>query len=202
MPLVFLSLFCHHLGDDEMAREYSQQALQIPFDPEDRTPLERYWCTPLFLSYTLAGLGHVLVDLEQPEQAAGVYRSAIDRMRGLRPLLTLEPSAGLAGVLLAQGNPEGALEIVQACLPCLEAYPVSDELLEPFRVHLICYRVLRANEDPRARQVLRTAHGLLEEQATKIDHGETQLSFLEKIAVRREIVKEWERLTDDPAPER
>ena len=79
---------------------------------------------------------------------------------------------------------------------------MPDEILEPFRVHLICYHVLWANEDPRARQVLRTAYRLLEKQATKVDRGETQGSFLEKIAAHREIVEEWERLTNDPLPER
>jgi hypothetical protein len=61
---------------------------------------------------------------------------------------------------------------------------------ETFRVYLTCYRALRANEDPRAGDILNEAHHLLQERAAKIsDEGERR-SYLENVAANREIVEE------------
>jgi len=60
---------------------------------------------------------------------------------------------------------------------------------EPFRIHLSAYRALRAKDDPRAGQVLHTAHRLLYERAAKIEDEEMRRSFLENVPAHREIIE-------------
>ena len=64
-------------------------------------------------------------------------------------------------------------------------------LLEPFQVYLTCYRILQANHDHRAPQILATAHQLLQERVAKISAEELRRSFLEKLVSHQEIVSEF-----------
>jgi hypothetical protein len=72
-------------------------------------------------------------------------------------------------------------------------------LSEPLRVYLTCYRVLQANDDPRADTILEEGYRFLQERATKISDEEERRSFLENVAANREIaseyalVEEWSR---------
>jgi len=59
---------------------------------------------------------------------------------------------------------------------------------EPARIYLTCYHVLRASQDPRAQDILDTAHGRLQEQASTISDEQVRRSFLENVAAHREIV--------------
>jgi hypothetical protein len=61
---------------------------------------------------------------------------------------------------------------------------------EPLRIYLTCYRILKANADPRAEEVLAEAHNLLQERAAKITDKELRRSFLENVAAHRELVSE------------
>jgi len=79
-------------------------------------------------------------------------------------------------------------------LSYLETHPTLDGTIEPLRVYLTCYRVLRANEDPRAGEVLSAAHRLLQERAARIDDEQLRRSFLENVAAHREIIEAWEAL--------
>ncbi len=63
-----------------------------------------------------------------------------------------------------------------------------DGTLEPFRVYLTCCRVLKANQAPRADEILDTARRLLQEQAAKISDEELRRLFLENVAAHREIL--------------
>ena len=56
-------------------------------------------------------------------------------------------------------------------------------------IYLTCYLVLDAVGDDRARQLLTTAHRLLEERAARIEDPEFRQSFLEEVAVNREIAR-------------
>lgn len=51
-----------------------------------------------------------------------------------------------------------------------------------------CYRVLQAKHDARAHQILSAAQGLLHERAGTIEDGDLRRSYLEKVAVHREIL--------------
>ena len=69
---------------------------------------------------------------------------------------------------------------------------------DPFRIYLACYRVLRANADPRAASILAVGHGLLQEQASHIPDEALRRSFLENVAENRELAAEF---TDATRPE-
>jgi hypothetical protein len=66
-----------------------------------------------------------------------------------------------------------------------------DGTVEPCLVYLTCYRVLQADQDPRASAVSETAHALLQERAAKIQDETQRRSYLENVPFHREIVREW-----------
>jgi len=177
-----LGLLSHHLGDNESAREYSQQALSIAQDIGHRSDQ----------GAALTRLGHALAGLENLAEAAEAYRRALTVCRELGELhLAMEPLAGLARVSLAQGDLAQALGQVEEILSYLETKTL-DGTEEPFRVYLTSYRVLRANQDPRAEDILNTAYRLLQERAAKISDTGGRRSFLENVGAHREIVGEWQ----------
>ena len=67
--------------------------------------------------------------------------------------------------------------------------------VDPFQIYLDCYRVLRANGDPRAEAILDAAYRLLQAWAAKIDDEELRRSYLENVAAHREIAAAWHART-------
>jgi len=195
LGLVNLGMLFHHLEDHQAAWEHSQQALLIAQDINDRR----------VQGYALTNLGHTLVGLGRLAEAVPAYRQALALRRGLgQHNLALEPLAGLARVALAQGGLTQAL--VEEILGHLETRTPStalrrdsgqgsghalDGTAEPFRVYLTCYRVLKANRDPRAQAILTTAYNLLQERVADIKDEASRRSFLENLVAHREILSEW-----------
>ena len=181
--LAYLGLLCHRLRDDETARQHSQQALGIARDVGARR--QERWA--------LTVLGHALVGLGCLDEAAAAYRDAQDLWRELGHLSpAMDTLAGLARVSLAQGDPSQAQAQVGEILSYLETNSLEGTD-EPFRVYLTCYRVLKANQDPRAQEILTTAYNLLQEHAGNTTDGEMRRSFLENVPAHRELVREWAR---------
>jgi rsbT co-antagonist protein RsbR len=112
--------------------------------------------------------------------------------------LAMESLAGLAQALMAQGKLAEALTPVEEILTYLEEHSL-DGAEEPVRVYLTCYHVLQANQDPRAEAILNTGGRLLRKRAAKVNDKDLRQSFLENVAVHREVlesVSEWQaRLT-------
>jgi len=179
--LYYLSLLCHHQGDDELARQYGQKALCIAQDIGDRSSQ----------GYALTHLGHALAGLGHLAEAADAYRQALVLRCELgQPHMAMESLAGLARVSLIQEDLTQAQTQVEEILSYLQSNTLAGTE-EPFRVYLTCYRVLHANQDPRAQGVLDAAHRLLQERAAKISDEELRRSFLENVTAQREIVSEW-----------
>ena len=178
-----LGLLCHQRGDDPAAREHCQQAAQIAQEINAR-PVQ---------AHALTCLGHALASLGDLEEAVDAYRRALELRRAMgQPHLATEPLTGLARIAMTQGDPAQAH--VEEILSYLETGNL-DGTHEPFRIYLTCFRVLRANQDPRAAEVLETAHSLLQERATNITDGELQRSFLENVTAHREILSEFAKLS-------
>jgi adenylate cyclase len=181
-----LALLCHQIEDDEAARELSAQALRIARDvgqPDEQATALTY-------------LGHALAGLGRLGESAGAYQRALGTRHELgQSPLAAEVQAGLARVSLAQGDTTQALDRVEEILSHLQTGNLygTDE---PIRIYLTCYRVLRANQDPRAEEILETAHDLLQERAAKIDDEKLRRSFLENVTANRELVAEWKDLRD------
>jgi tetratricopeptide (TPR) repeat protein len=182
-----LALLYHQQDEDQTACDQARRALRI-----HRTFGHRYR-----QAFALVHLGHSLVGLGRLEEATDAYKQALDLRRemGHRHLVS-EPLAGMARVALALDDPAAALVYVEEILSHLETRSV-DGTDEPLRIYLTCYRVLRANGDPRADEVLETAHCLLQERAAKIEDEEVRRSFLENVAAHRELASEWHAVGRD-----
>jgi tetratricopeptide (TPR) repeat protein len=195
--LALLSLVFHRLGDDRAAEKYGQEALQIAQEID----------LPVSLGYALTAMGHALAGLEQWDRAAGAYQRFLDilRERGQLDWAVLCLS-GLADVALAQGNAKQAQAYAEEVLSYLETNPAlycTDELNphlraidEPLWIYWVCYRVLQASGDPRARELLSAGHAMLQERAAKIDDPATRRSFLENVVEHREISAAWQTALD------
>ncbi|HUT17943.1 MAG TPA: tetratricopeptide repeat protein, partial [Anaerolineae bacterium] len=182
--LMYTGLLSHHVGDDRAAREYAQQALRVI------PSLDLGWAVDL--PYVFTVLGHALAGLGHPAEAADAYRQglALRREKGQHHLV-VEPMAGLARVALAQGDPVGALAHVDDILGYLSDHPALEGTLEPLRIYLTCYRVLQANGDPRGGEILDAAYHLLQKRAATIEDEDLRRSYVENVAVHREIVATW-----------
>ncbi|MFQ5854542.1 MAG: tetratricopeptide repeat protein [Anaerolineae bacterium] len=192
LTLSNLGLLAHRQGDDIAARDFSQQALHIAQDLGDRH----------LQGYALTHLGHALDALGHLAEATEAYRKALDiRRESDEHNRAMESLAGLARVSLAWGDLDQAQAQVEQILSHLEINAPStgrghalEGTVDPLRVYLTCYRVLCANQDPRAGQLLETAHGVLQDQAFKIDDSRLRRSFLENVPAHREIVAEARRM--------
>jgi tetratricopeptide (TPR) repeat protein len=181
LALTRLGLISHQEADGEAARKYSQQALLLGRDAADR----------YVQAYALTSLGHALMSLGRLDEGARAYGEALALRQQLREEhLANEPLAGLARVSLALGDLQQAQTYVEEILSYLET-DTLDGTLEPFWVYLTCYRVLKAHDDPRADDILKEAHSLLQERAAKISDEGDRRSYLENVAAHREIGSEY-----------
>jgi predicted ATPase/class 3 adenylate cyclase len=180
--LASLGRLSHHLGHDEAALEYIQQALLVNQDLGS--------CA--LQSGILTSLGQTQVGLGRLAEAAAAYRQALALQRTLKnETWAMEPLAGLAYVALAQGDLPQAQVLVEEILDYVGANTL-DGADERLRVYLTCYQVLHAAQDSRAEAVLSTTYTLLQEQAAKIEEEALRRSFLENVAVNREIVAAYQ----------
>jgi predicted ATPase/DNA-binding SARP family transcriptional activator len=182
--LIVLSLLSHHLGDYKANQEYSQQALRIAQD--------------LGAGHVQGGaltlLGHAFAGLGQLAEAADAYRQALTLQRELgQHNEATESLAGLAHVALNRGDTAQAYDYIEELLKHLEMSTLHGAE-EPFLVYLICCRVLQALQDPRASDILKSAHSLLQEEAAKIGDEELRRSFLENVKAHREIIAAYREL--------
>jgi len=176
-----LARLSHDLGEGEAAREQVEQALQIVRD-QGYLNIE---------GDILTTLGDALVGLGCLDEANDAYSQGLSLLREERhPGHTMATLAGLARVALAQGNPSEGQMHVEEILRYLETGNL-DGVRQAVHVYLTCYRVLRANGDPRADAILEEGYQFLQERAAKIsDEGERR-SYLENVAANREIASEY-----------
>jgi predicted ATPase/DNA-binding SARP family transcriptional activator len=178
--LAKLGFTCARQGHNTKAQAYLEQALRICREIDER-PWE---------AYTLSNLGYTLTESGRLAEAAEAYRQTLLLRRELgQSNLAMESLAGLACISLAQDNLIQAQARVEEILTYLESNTL-DGTDEPLRIYLTCYRVLRAAQNPRAQDVLSAGHHLLQERAAKISDEELRRSFLENVAVHREIVEQ------------
>ena len=102
-----------------------------------------------------------------------------------------ESRSWLAYMYLLQDNSLQAQRAVGEVLAFVENNSL-DGVEEPFLDYLLCYRVLKANRDPRAAQLLNSAHTLLQQQASQITDRTLRDSFLCNVKAHAEIIQEWE----------
>ncbi|MGB0385119.1 MAG: tetratricopeptide repeat protein [Ardenticatenaceae bacterium] len=187
-----LGLLFHQLADNQSALHYSQQALQITREIGNRT----------IEGYALTHLGHALTELGDLGKAAATYQEAISLRQELgKPNLTMEAVAGLARVYLAKERLPQALAQVEKILNYLERDTLAGTL-EPFRVYLTSYRVLRTHdashpaqtkEGHAAQKLLRSAVKELQTYAHKISDEQMRRSYLLNVVAHRDIMRQSSR---------
>lgn len=179
--LLAFALRALKMDDPQGALAYAQQAWQVVQTGE---PLDR--CADAAVI-----LGHALAAMQQWVEAAASYQQAITYYQRLgNRSLAVEAQAGLAAVALAQAEFALALQRVEAILPSLatpKGHPPLVGMDQPFFVYLTCVRVLATHQDTRAPRLVDDAYSLLQEYAARIHEEHLRRSFLEKVAVHRQI---------------
>ncbi|HDQ73127.1 MAG TPA: tetratricopeptide repeat protein [Chloroflexi bacterium] len=183
LMLTNLGQVAYHAGDLERALEYHQKALDTAQDLGAR----------YFEGHFLMNLGTALQALGHLEEAEEAYQQSKEvwETLNLRDFV-IEPVAGLAGLHLARGDLARAQEQVEFILDLLETSS-PEGIGEVFRVYWTCYNVLRANDDPRAQDVLETVYRQLQTHAARIEDEGMRRSFLENVAINQRIVEQWTR---------
>lgn len=191
---VDLSLLQHHLGDYKTSLEFSNKALEIV----SQFNRQKY------VGQALTQAGRALFGLQDFDLAEKHFREAEDKFSQVDQInLQMEPLAGLARISIATGNTATALKQAEGILSHLETAQssVSDDQAEqsgaipglegthdPMWIYLVCCQVLVEAKDPRAAQLIKTAHELIQEQASKILDPDLQYSFLNNVMANQEIL--------------
>lgn len=202
--LADLSLLYHHLGDDASAKETSESALIIAEELNH----------PNLLGRSLMQLGRAQAGMGQHNEALDSYQRAGDIFQDLgQQNLLMEVFAGVSLVHITNDDQSKALELAEKIIHHLEnsqapeitvldaergaiqqtetgAVPGLEGTSDPLWIYLTCYRVLKANGDDRAADILSAALKLLRAQASKIEDADLQYSFLNNVKVNREIQAE------------
>ncbi len=183
MILSYMSLLFHHQEQQQLALEYGLRAQLLAQDLGD----------PLSLGFALTNMGHAMVAIGQFDEAVEVYERAVVVRREAGQLnFAIESLAGLANVTELMDDQLSSRVYAEEVLAHLQTTTL-DGTIEPFRVYLTCYRVLRNHNDPRARLLLERAYSLLQTHAATITDPAMRQSFLDNVAVHREIVSEFRR---------
>jgi tetratricopeptide (TPR) repeat protein len=171
-------------GDAQTAYEFARQALV----------LARRLGSPLGEWGGETCAGNALITLEDWDKAEQAHQAAWQRQQSLgHGGVGLENLAGLAQIALAQGKTSTALNKVEQILAWLnENDPAAVSLL--LSIMWVCYRVLEANQDPRAINLLQTAYNELQRRAEAITETALRRSFLEDVVAHREILRAWSKV--------
>jgi len=179
MSLINLALLNHYQGRQEESLKLSQQVLEINKQMNSRR----------VQGYALIPMGHALHDLGKSEEAQEAYWQSLALWHELdQPNLAVEQQASLARTHMAQGRQADALTQIDKILTHLKQEDPLEGMESPFRVYLTCYQVLQKCEDPRAQDVLETAHTQLHEKASEIVDEPMRHTYLNNVPAHREIV--------------
>ncbi|MFN8446599.1 MAG: BTAD domain-containing putative transcriptional regulator [Caldilineaceae bacterium] len=156
----------------------AQQAQQIAL--QSGILLHKQWAT-LYL-------GDALMSLGDHDGAAYCYQQVIDQPTRKNWIArTVDAHAGLATLRLAKGDVATAMIHSEAALTIMAQQGLAASS-EPFQVYWNCICVLKANNDPRAEAVLRTAYGELQRIANDLEDVTWRHSFLENVVTNRNLI--------------
>jgi tetratricopeptide (TPR) repeat protein len=141
--------------------------------------------------HTQRFLGYLYEARKNWSAALKAYGSAVEVWRALAaPVEEIEATAGMAGVMLAQGVTVGAYGLIEGVLRHLGQRGPA-RLDEPLRLYWTIYRVLHVmQQEDSARQMLNLAHQMMHQQAEGLD-ADQRARFFEDVAVNRAIGEAW-----------
>jgi tetratricopeptide (TPR) repeat protein len=179
-----LGLLYNRRGEVARGLALHQAALQSSIALGARTTQGLAW----------ARLGQDYYALGEWEEAYEAYVQAIALQTELgQRIWTIEAQSGLAATQLALNLRAEALAQVEAIL----AYLVPEALAgarEPLLIYWNCYQVLAALSDPRAVDLLRSAHQQLNAQAATFTDAAWSHSFLHNVDAHRLLRQAYARI--------
>ncbi len=187
---IYRSLAQHLRGNNRESARQAEEAMDLARQMENQHLQAR----------ALVNLGHARAAMGEVDEACDCYRraQALHRESGEQGH-ALDALAGLARAALSLGQVQVARGHVEEMLTYLGHHSLY-AAKEPLRVYLACWQILSAAGDPRAGEVLRSAYRALHEQAERIPDPALRRSFLENVAVHREIAAAHEAAPRQPSP--
>jgi predicted ATPase/class 3 adenylate cyclase len=139
-------------------------------------------------------LGVIAMEKLELDRAEEFFQQALALRRELElPANVAEDLVELAQVALARRDREQATVHLDEVLAYLAENPAVSGAEHPFRVLLVCWRVLNAMGDPRAARVLTRARDLLLERAGRIVDEAARRSFLFQNPTHRRLMEAFEQ---------
>ena len=181
--LTNLSMLALRQGDDALALAHAQAALDMAVEVQN----------PDFEAIALCSLGNAELALGRDAQAAAAFERAKEIATELDTATRLDASAGLVRVALAQQDVPLARQRVEDLLPHLDGHNALEGTEAPYLIRLTCQQALVRAADPRAAQLLGSAHAELLAEAVRITDAALRQSFLGNIPEHRAIMAEWTR---------
>jgi len=165
-------------GDGEAALALARQALALGDESEDI----------LTQAAALTGLGNALAAADDWQAAEAAYRRALPLWESLqRPQREIDARAGLVRTAVSQKNIPEAIMQTNKILNHLTEHSIYG-ILSPFGAYLACVQALQAAGDPRANVVLEEGQRVLGETAVSIQNPLLRDSYLQNVAVHRELM--------------
>jgi class 3 adenylate cyclase/tetratricopeptide (TPR) repeat protein len=175
--LSMLSTLFHARGEYATALRYAQNALECVKGGD-----------PVYQAGAWNRLGAALTDLDRLEEAAEAYTQALILHNQLNQrVMAMEDLSGMACLCLRKRDLAQAREKVEEILAYL-AENTLDGAIDQFGIYLTVYRVLSADRDGRAQEILARAHALLQERAARFDDIDERQAYLTNIAAHRQIL--------------
>ena len=135
-------------------------------------------------------VGEAELALGHHEAAAAAYEQAESQARAIGQGVQHDATAGRARVALAADDVAGAMGFVEALL-AHRADGGTFGGADSRRILFTCHQVLARAGDPRAAELLASAHAELQARAATITDAALRQSFLSNVPHHREIVAAW-----------
>ncbi len=142
----------------------------------------------------LLTLCDILIGMEDINKAEEVLKQSMALIQDINlDSLVVESKICLAQIAWLRGNFEQALHEIKGVSDAIQNTAIEKpdiSLLKLFN----CFKILKANHDTQAEDILRKAHSILMGRAEKITDETMRTSYLENVTINREIQEEYSRL--------
>ena len=185
--LVDLAQLALWQGDAQRALEAATAAIEVTAAVQAREFEAGAWCRR----------GDAELALDRPRDAASAFERAESLAKEIGHGIRHAALAGRARAALAQGDAAGALRHVETLLgrrAAGETWHGTDARL----VLWTCHRVLAQTDDPRAAELLASAHADLQDRAATIGDPALRASFVANVPHHRAIADAWAALGAQP----
>lgn len=176
----------NNLGEVLLRQEIYEEA-KTTF--EKALTIERELGIRYFEAHTFTVYGETLLALQEQTTAEEVFRQVMALRKELgQDFLATAPNLGLAVAAAQRGEKKEALHFLNEALAVLEKFGANG-YEDPLSIYWGCYALLNEFDDPRAGQILQTAHTILNEQITSLPDEQSRQAFVQNIATNQKILQ-------------